>query len=63
MNWIDVSEQDPPKDRLILVSTGIAWCREDEHKDPVFSERQKREIIPARHYKKRQKLGFVALVY
>ena len=54
-NWLKCSEVPPPKDRLIFMSTGIAWYREDES----HTNRQgKTKII-----KQLRHSGIVELVY
>ncbi len=59
--WKSTAEIEPPKDRLILITSGIAWRREDTTRPARTTNRG--VVIPERHYKSRRAIGGVQLVY
>lgn len=60
IDWKSVSEEAPPRDRVILVTSGLSWHRKDRI-EPARTTR--REVIPEKHVKTLVGLGGVALVY
>lgn len=62
LNWRQVEDEPAPKDRLILVTAGWGWRREDTHTPQRRFERTKR-VIPARHDKYLKPIGAALLVY
>lgn len=56
MKWIAVADQEPPKDRVILVTSGFAWA----HKDTHFEAREGRDARPAETFRTWNIQGHVA---
>lgn len=60
IEWKSVIEFSPPKDRVIIVTSGASWHRQDE---VVPARSVKGAIVPGRHVKRLLGRGGVALVY
>jgi len=60
IDWKSVHQEAPPRNRVILVTSGLSWHRTDRI-EPARVTR--REAVPQKHVKVLVGLGGVALVY
>jgi hypothetical protein len=60
IDWKDVNQEPAPRDRVVLVTSGLSWHRKDRI-EPARPTR--RALIPEKHVKSLVGLGGVALVF